>query len=294
MLFWFPLISYSWVSFTLVCDNCGSKLLPGGSWWLLCPIICTPAKRISVKDWQQWVPSLLCWFPVPSCGDSCSIFQQVRICTGILFLSLSDFCFSFCVDIFSLLSYDVMAIAKNCSNYEVLRIAQQLMSVHDATNMKYVRAHLRLCIVLFRNSANWRGLWLVIRCFDQIAVYGKSFNQSARDAWELFQSTGVEALVAYDCSGAVLLMGSVLGGLISGTCAGVWAWIKASDRVVMIGSTSMLMGMVLVIFLCLSLLSLNGADGEKGFFARSENKRYAWESSESPRRLPSHVEPYHH
>ncbi|KAF3338217.1 CTL-like protein [Carex littledalei] len=50
-----------------------------------------------------------------------------------------------------------------------------------------------------------------------IAVHGKSFNRSARDAWELFQSTGVEALVAYDCSGAVLLMTVVLGGLIAGT-----------------------------------------------------------------------------
>ena len=47
----------------------------------------------------------------------------------------------------------------------------------------------------------------------QIAVHGKSFNHSARDAWELFQSTGVEALIAYDCSGAVLLMGTILGGL---------------------------------------------------------------------------------
>ncbi|MED6131992.1 hypothetical protein PIB30_015143 [Stylosanthes scabra] len=82
--------------------------------------------------------------------------------------------------------------------------------------------------------------------YVQIAVYGKSFNHSARDAWELFQSTGVEALVAYDCSGAVLLMGTVFGGLITGTCSGVWAWFKWQDRVMMIGSTSMLMGMVLV------------------------------------------------
>ncbi|XP_054823594.1 uncharacterized protein LOC129321729 [Prosopis cineraria] len=79
-----------------------------------------------------------------------------------------------------------------------------------------------------------------------IAVNGKNFNHSARDAWELFQSTGVEALVAYDCSGAVLLMGTIFGGLITGTCSGVWAWIKWRDRVLMIGSTSMLMGMVLV------------------------------------------------
>lgn len=82
--------------------------------------------------------------------------------------------------------------------------------------------------------------------YVQIAVYGKGFNRSARDAWELFQSTGVEALVAYDCSGAVLLMGTIFGGLITGTCSGVWAWIKYRDRMIMVGSTAMLMGMVLV------------------------------------------------
>ena len=52
--------------------------------------------------------------------------------------------------------------------------------------------------------------------------------------------------MAYDCSGAVLLMGTIVGGLITGTCSGVWAWIKWNDRAFMIGSTSMLMGMVLV------------------------------------------------
>lgn len=83
-------------------------------------------------------------------------------------------------------------------------------------------------------------------CFLQIAVYGKSFNHSARDAWELFQSTGVEALIGYDCSGAVLLMSTVLGGLITGTCSGVWAWYKWRDRMIMVGSTAMLIGMVLV------------------------------------------------
>lgn len=82
--------------------------------------------------------------------------------------------------------------------------------------------------------------------YVQIAVYGKGFNRSARDAWELFQSTGVEALVAYDCSGAVLLMCAILGGLITGTCCGVWTWIKWNDKMIMVGSTAMLMGMVLV------------------------------------------------
>lgn len=56
----------------------------------------------------------------------------------------------------------------------------------------------------------------------------------------------MEALVAYDCSGAVLLMGTLVGGLITGTCSGVWAWFKWRDRMIMVGSTTMLMGMVLV------------------------------------------------
>ncbi|CAN1244746.1 hypothetical protein LINPERPRIM_LOCUS6230 [Linum perenne] len=83
----------------------------------------------------------------------------------------------------------------------------------------------------------------------KIAVYGKGFNRSARDAWELFQSTGVESLVAYDCSGAVLLMGTILCGLITGTCAAVWThfkWEAKNERMLMVGSTAMLMGMVLV------------------------------------------------
>lgn len=82
--------------------------------------------------------------------------------------------------------------------------------------------------------------------YVQIAVYGKNFNHSARDAWELFQSTGVEALIAYDCSGAVLLMVTLLGGLITGTCAGIWTNYKYPERVYMVGSTAMLMGMILL------------------------------------------------
>lgn len=82
--------------------------------------------------------------------------------------------------------------------------------------------------------------------YVQIAVNGKGFNHSARDAWELFQSTGIEALVAYDCSGAVLLMGIILGGLVTGTCSGVWTWFRKSEEVLMVGSTAILMGMVLV------------------------------------------------
>jgi hypothetical protein len=34
--------------------------------------------------------------------------------------------------------------------------------------------------------------------------------------------------------------------LITGTCVGIWVWFARRDRVVVVGATSMLMGMVLV------------------------------------------------
>ncbi|KAL0327030.1 UNVERIFIED_CONTAM: CTL-like protein DDB [Sesamum angustifolium] len=40
---------------------------------------------------------------------------------------------------------------------------------------------------------------------------------------------------------AVLFMGTLLGGLIAGTCAAIWTRIKHPERIVMVGSTAMLM-----------------------------------------------------
>ncbi|KAL3636103.1 hypothetical protein CASFOL_020650 [Castilleja foliolosa] len=72
------------------------------------------------------------------------------------------------------------------------------------------------CVDFLFHLVEFLVRWFNKYAYVQIAVYGKSFNHSAKDAWELFQSTGVEALIAYDCSGAVLFMVTVFGGLISG------------------------------------------------------------------------------
>ncbi|KAF9625545.1 hypothetical protein IFM89_024318 [Coptis chinensis] len=77
--------------------------------------------------------------------------------------------------------------------------------------------------------------------FHLVETLVRFFNKYA-----YVQSTGVEALVAYDCSGAVLMMGTILGGLITGTCSGLWTWFRDRDRVIMIGFTATLMGMILV------------------------------------------------
>lgn len=132
---------------------------------------------------------------------------------------------------------------KKLSNRFYLFSVRRIIYFHKHAFLEF------LLITMKFNLTCLVGNWNFHNFFPfQIAVYGKNFNKSARDAWELFQSTGVEALVAYDCSGSVLLMGTLLGGLITGTCAGVWSRIKYPDRVIMIGSTAMLMGMILVSF----------------------------------------------
>jgi hypothetical protein len=56
----------------------------------------------------------------------------------------------------------------------------------------------------------------------------------------------VEALVAQDLSGAVLLLSITLGGLIVGTILGTWVHYTEEDRMVSMAVTGALIGMMLV------------------------------------------------
>ena len=80
----------------------------------------------------------------------------------------------------------------------------------------------------------------------QLSARPTGFNRASIDAWELLQSTGMEAVVAYDLSGAVLLMGITLGALIAGTGAGVWMWYLDSQVAVMVTTMSIIMASALV------------------------------------------------
>ena len=66
-------------------------------------------------------------------------------------------------------------------------------------------------------------------------------------------------------------MSTILGGLITGTCAGVWTYFKQSDKAIMVGSTSMLMGMILVsacifVRICMAEVTTEKACMSKVFF----------------------------
>eukprot|EP00033_Pygsuia_biforma_P002008 GCRY01002233.1.p1 GENE.GCRY01002233.1~~GCRY01002233.1.p1 ORF type:complete len:512 (-),score=116.93 GCRY01002233.1:111-1646(-) len=67
----------------------------------------------------------------------------------------------------------------------------------------------------------------IVRCFEdlleyfntyafvQVAVYGKPFMQAARDTWTLAKERGVDALINDNLIGGVILLGAIIGGLVT-------------------------------------------------------------------------------
>lgn len=59
--------------------------------------------------------------------------------------------------------------------------------------------------------------------YVQVAVYGKTFCQSAKATWNMFKLHGFEAVINDDFTGNVLFMGTILGAIFAGLAAGLFA-----------------------------------------------------------------------
>ncbi|KAJ3103045.1 putative choline transporter, neither null mutation nor overexpression affects choline transport [Phlyctochytrium planicorne] len=65
--------------------------------------------------------------------------------------------------------------------------------------------------------------------YTQVAIYGKSYCDAAKDTWKLIQTRGLEAVINDNLIGNVLFIGSLLSGLV---CAFVgFIVVKASDAI---------------------------------------------------------------
>jgi len=51
--------------------------------------------------------------------------------------------------------------------------------------------------------------------YTQVAIYGKSFRESAKDTWKLIKDRGVEAIINDSLISNVLVMGAILVGIIT-------------------------------------------------------------------------------
>ncbi|KYR00753.1 hypothetical protein DLAC_02796 [Tieghemostelium lacteum] len=59
-----------------------------------------------------------------------------------------------------------------------------------------------------------------IYAFVQVAVYGKSYIQSAKDTWELIKSHGIEAVINDSLISGILNCGILIGGVVVGLIIG--------------------------------------------------------------------------
>lgn len=118
-------------------------------------------------------------------------------------------------------------------------------------------AVLRTIRALLRSQRNNDGipcLICIIQCIEnlieyfnlyaytQVAIYGKDFRTAAKHTWQMIKERGIDAMINDDLSDAVIMMGCVLSGVVTGVIGGLWAykqdfpgWLGAAILAAIIG-----------------------------------------------------------
>jgi len=65
--------------------------------------------------------------------------------------------------------------------------------------------------------------------FAQVAIYGKTFCQSAKSTWDMFMSHGFDAVLNDDITGMVLNTACVVGGLFTAAVGGIIGLIQGGE-----------------------------------------------------------------
>jgi len=71
-----------------------------------------------------------------------------------------------------------------------------------------------LC-ALFLTFLEWLARYFTSYTFVQVAVYGLSFMEAAKNTWQLFSTKGFDAIINDNLSNLVLACGAIVGGVIT-------------------------------------------------------------------------------
>lgn len=82
--------------------------------------------------------------------------------------------------------------------------------------------------------------------FTQVAIYGKTYCQAAKDTWTLVKSRGVDAIVNDNLISGVLVMGALIGGVATAAVGGIVALIYINDFWIPLAFISFCIGVSLV------------------------------------------------
>jgi len=81
--------------------------------------------------------------------------------------------------------------------------------------------------------------------FTQVAIYGKTYCEAAKDTWELIKSHGIQAIINDNLISNVLLLGAFLGGAITALTGGIIGYAWASEYWVGLAVTGFIIGFVM-------------------------------------------------
>jgi hypothetical protein len=82
--------------------------------------------------------------------------------------------------------------------------------------------------------------------FTQVAIYGKSYCEAAKDTWGLMKSHGFAAIINDNLISGVLLMGALLGGVVTAIISAIVALIVLPDSWLILTVICFLIGVCLV------------------------------------------------
>eukprot|EP01112_Ceratiomyxa_fruticulosa_P009503 TRINITY_DN2476_c0_g2_i1.p1 TRINITY_DN2476_c0_g2~~TRINITY_DN2476_c0_g2_i1.p1 ORF type:complete len:585 (-),score=115.51 TRINITY_DN2476_c0_g2_i1:110-1672(-) len=85
--------------------------------------------------------------------------------------------------------------------------------------------------------------------FSQVAIYGKSYCQAAKDTWHLFKHNGMDAVANDNLISGVLIMGSILGGIITAVVAAIISRFLVPDFWLPLAFLGFVVGLCLVILM---------------------------------------------
>jgi len=71
-----------------------------------------------------------------------------------------------------------------------------------------------LCYILL-TCLEWLVRYFSVYAFVQVAIYGVSFLQAAKNTWQLLSSRGLDAIINDDLSNMVLSAGAFVGGILT-------------------------------------------------------------------------------
>lgn len=112
---------------------------------------------------------------------------------------------------FGSICFGSLIVAVLSAMREMCRTAKNSLSRSDNGGAACVACLFECMIQCIERLMKYFNLY----AFTQVAIYGKSFVQAAKDTWALFTARGWTMLINDDLTGMVISMGALAGGVVS-------------------------------------------------------------------------------